>query len=175
VTTIATGAVFSEDGRYRYRLWRELPLSLLAGPNADRAMLFVMLNPSTADERVDDPTIRRCMGFALSMGYGRLEVVNLFGWRATDPYELLTVVDPVGPDNDTAIAAAADAAGLIVAAWGVAQRWQARVDRVLALLREMGPLHVLELTKDGYPRHPLYVPHDCLPRLWPEVSRADPV
>lgn len=91
-------AVLSDDGRYRYRLdrsWASVP-----------PMVMLWLNPSTADDASDDPTVRRGMGFARAAGCGRLVVVNLFGWRATDPAELRRVADPVGPDNDAWIACA---------------------------------------------------------------------
>ena len=108
------GADISEDGRYRYVLWRDG----LVGDD-DRACLFIMLNPSTADATKDDPTIRKCIGFCKRWGYGQLFVVNLFAFRTTDPKWLLSgAVDPVGPCNNMAITGMALCCGDIVCAWG---------------------------------------------------------
>lgn len=159
------GATLSACGRYRYRLWRTLPGSLLT---ARRRLLFVMLNPSTADAAQDDPTIRRCVGFAKSWGFDVLEVVNLFAWRATDPHALRTVTDPIGPDNDQAIAQAAAAADLIIAAWGVLPRWAADRESTVCRLTASAraPLRILEQTASRFPRHPLYVRGSCQPTVW---------
>lgn len=152
-------AVFSDDRRYRYALWREV-----SGLFNEGCVLFVMLNPSTADATVDDPTIRRCIGFAESWGYGRLAVANLYAWRATDPAELHPTEDPVGPLNDHWIAELAGDAERVVAAWGadvgpIADRGEVVLQK---LLRE-GPVDALALTAHGQPRHPLYVKADVEP------------
>ncbi len=115
-----------------------------------------MLNPSTADAERDDPTIRRCAGFARSWGFGGMTVVNLFALRATDPARLRRARDPVGRDNDRHIAAAASA-GLVVVAWGVHGRLGERDRAVLALLSGCRP-GCLGTTRGGHPRHPLYLP-----------------
>ena len=143
------GAVFDRTGRYRYRLWRRWA--------PGRQVLFVMLNPSTADETTNDPTIRRCAGFARSWGFASLAVVNLFALRATDPARLRAARDPVGCDNDRHIAAAAAAAHAVVVAWGMHGDLHARDRDVLALLAQHRP-RCLGLTRDGHPRHPLYLP-----------------
>jgi hypothetical protein len=146
------GAAFSPCKRYRYRLWRQW-----APPG--RIVLFVMLNPSIAGATLDDATIRRCLGFAKRWGYARLEVCNLFGWRATDPKRLLTADDPVGNANDVHLVAAAVAADLIIAAWGaslVPATHAFRADQVLQLLAR--PVHCLGLTKESHPVHPLRQP-----------------
>ncbi|MEO8632426.1 MAG: DUF1643 domain-containing protein, partial [Chloroflexota bacterium] len=116
---MSTGAVFSGDRRYRYRLWRRWELSrpLIA---------FCMLNPSTADERSDDPTIRRCIGFARDWGYGGVEIVNVFALRATDPRELRRLRDPVGPRNDSYVLDAAERAASVVIAWGAHGAFRSR-------------------------------------------------
>jgi len=133
--------------KYRYTLarsWAE------QGP----IVLFVGLNPSTADDIQDDPTLRRCMGFAQRWGYGGLRLVNLYAARATDPNLLATMSDPVGPDNDEAIVDSAAGSQLIVAAWGNQGHASPRAPEVLALLdREV---HCLEVTARGAPKHPLY-------------------
>ena len=114
-----------------------------------------MLNPSTADARRDDPTIRRCMGFARLWGYSVLEVRNLFAWRATDPRELLTAPDPTGgPRGDRELQAVAKA-DLVIAAWGARVPF-ARDREALALLGGCD-LKCLGRTRNGQPRHPLYV------------------
>ena len=145
-----TGAVLSSCGRYRYRLNREW-----LGGEGD--ILFIMLNPSTADEEKDDPTIRRCIGFARRWGFRRLWVGNLFALRATDPRELTRVADPVGPDNNEHLVGMAVSAECIVAAWGA---WGALRGRDEEIRQIIGGLEHLGLTKEGHPRHPLYVRAD---------------
>ena len=124
-------------------------------------MVFVGLNPSTADEEADDPTIRRCVGFARDWGFARLDVVNIYAFRATDPRALWAADDPVGPENDRVLAQVVGSADLVVAAWGV----QARRDRVrdLAGILARVPLYALGVAKEGAPRHPLYVRADAQP------------
>lgn len=166
------GARISKCGRYRYLLWREW-----RGSNGEhwrwlgandgngqplgepKACLFIMLNPSTADAQNDDPTIRRCVGFAKAWGYDRLEVVNLFAHRATSPDELLSLSagdDPVGPENQDYVEDAAERAGLIVCAWGGNGGHLGQDETVLGWLDR--PAHCLGTTRDGRPRHPLYLP-----------------
>lgn len=152
-------AVISPCEKYRYLLSRHLD------PAGKGACLFIMLNPSTADATADDPTIRRCIGFARSWGYHRLSVVNLFAWRATDPAAMRAAADPVGPANDAWIRAEADKADVVVCAWG---KHGAHAGRG-ATVREMlawRHLHVLAKNKDGSPKHPLYVKSDTRPGLW---------
>lgn len=117
---------------------------------------FVMLNPSTADAHQDDPTIRRCVGFAKQWGFGRLAVVNLFAYRATRPADLLIADDPVGEDNDAHLLNACRASETIVCAWGNHGAHRGRDAAVCALLEDF-PLMCLGLTQRGQPRHPLYV------------------
>lgn len=149
-------ATFSPCRRYRYRLEREWG-------GGGRA-LFVLLNPSTADEINDDPTVRRCWTFAADWGYGQAEVCNLFAWRATDPRGMLAAEEPVGAENDSHLLAAAAQASLIVCGWGVHGARRGRAAAATALLRGAGhTLHALGLTRDGQPRHPLYLPRQALP------------
>lgn len=150
------------DGVYRYSLWRRLG-------GARRRVLFIMLNPSTADETADDPTIRRCATFARSWGYGRLEVCNLFAYRATDPRQLRRVGDPVGPLNDAMIARAMRRVECVVVAWGVEGARSRRADVVMGLLRS-STVYCVGTTRDGFPRHPLYVRRDT--PMAPFVSNA---
>lgn len=144
------GATLSRCGGYRYTLWRIWDESL-------PAVMFIGLNPSTADAEEDDPTIRRMIGFARRWHYGRIMVGNLFAWRSTDPAGLSAAEDPVGCYNDHALMAMAEKAAVVVAAWGVGGFRQGRDKQVRDLLPD---LYHLGLTKDGYPRHPLYVPGD---------------
>lgn len=154
---VARAATLDPTKTYRYALSRTWDVG--------RPVLWIMLNPSVADADHDDPTIRRCTGFAARWGYPGIEVVNLFAYRATDPRALLANHDPVGPDNDLAIQDAAARAGIIVAAWGAFAQHYDRVQMVLLLLRRYA-LHTLGLTKDGHPRHPLYVARSTSPTLW---------
>ncbi len=144
-------ACFDSSGAYRYRLWREWDAAL-------PCVVFVMLNPSTADGEGDDPTVRRCIGFARSWGFGRLEVVNLCAYRATTPSDLFGADDPVGRDNGAHLKTAVDGASLIVVAWG-------NNARNLATPRFDGAHHI-GLTKLGQPRHPLYVSGCTRPTQW---------
>lgn len=152
-------AVISECGQYRYRLTR-------IWDEATQMLGFVMLNPSTADATTDDPTIRRCIGFARDWGFGGLAVANLYAFRATKPADMLAAADPVGPENDAHLTAlfAAPSVGLVIAAWGA----NARADRVAeaAALPGAITLNALGVTKDGAPRHPLYMPKTAEPTPW---------
>lgn len=150
------GAVLSACGAYRYRLWRAW------GPGA--RCVFVCLNPSTADATQDDPTLRRMIEFARGWGFGRLDVVNLFAFRATKPAACFRAADPVGPENDQHIAEAVRGAERVVVAWGANGYVQGRGDAVLALLRREGAQpHALRLLRGGYPEHPLYLPGHLRP------------
>lgn len=148
-------AVLSEDGQYRYLLTR-------VWDRARKPLVVVMLNPSTADAFVDDPTIRRLAGpngFARRNGAGGVVVVNLFALRSTDPRALLHHEDPVGWYNDAFIRQASDMADTVVCAWGAAGIQDDRGPRVVkALTARQVPLMCLGMTSTGQPRHPLYVP-----------------
>jgi hypothetical protein len=122
-----------------------------------------MLNPSTADEAVDDPTIRRCVGFARSWGFGGLAVGNLFAFRTPTPAALRSAPNPIGLGNDDWLARLRDESDLIVAAWGDHGRFLGRAAAVRAALPG---LHHLGLTKLGEPRHPLYLPARIGPVPW---------
>ena len=145
-------ALISPCGLYRYRLSRTWDDRL-------PGVCFVMLNPSVADASVDDPTIRRCLSFAASWGCGAIHVVNLFAFRSTDPDLLTDATDPIGPDNDHHILAATTSGQRVIAAWGaVGRKYREREAVVKKMLRAGGVrVECLGLTKDGCPRHPLYV------------------
>lgn len=123
-----------------------------------------MLNPSLADERSDDPTLRRCIGFARHWGLGGLNVVNLCAFRATKPGDLWSATDPVGPENDRYLEEAAARDEVLVVAWG-AHAKQARVQEVLEI-PGFGKLTCLRTTSRGYPSHPLYLPKGLTPLPW---------
>lgn len=154
-----TGALVSPCGLYRYRLWRRW---------SDKPVLiFIMLNPSTADGEQDDPTIRKCVGFADRMGYGGIEILNLFAYRATKPADLKAAGYLVGPDNDSHIKATLNIYHDVICAWGVnaatAQGW-ARVKQVMEIVDGIGiEADALRLTANGIPWHPLMLPYACEP------------
>lgn len=152
---ISRTAVISDDGLYRYKLTRTWDA-------ATEHRLFVMLNPSTADADIDDPTIRRCMGFARRDGFGGIVVLNLYAFRATDPKQLKSAIDPVGPENDETLRRELVFAWRNghkpIAAWGANAELE-RVEDVRDL--SFVDWYALGLTKSGQPRHPLYLPGDA--------------
>lgn len=159
------GACFSDDEMYRYRLWRTWDASL-------PRLLWVLLNPSTADGETNDATVRACIGFTCEWQrrlsgwqYGGIEIVNLFAFRSTSRSALRMAVAPIGPDNDRYIVEAAQRAPRVVVAWGEHGSYRQRVREVCALLKEYAPLPLYCLGKnsDGSPRHPLYVPYSTDP------------
>lgn len=158
-------AEISQCGKYRYTLgrrWGERPGSVT----------WIMLNPSTADAEKDDPTIRRCISFTKRFGYDELVVVNLFAFRATHPLDLELAQNPVGPENPTWVKMACDASRLIVTAWGVLHHL--RMPMYMEMLQEVlkkddRVFNCLGVTKDGHPRHPLYVKGDTPLEVWPRT------
>lgn len=157
-----SGAILSDCQRYRYRLWRRWDYE-------KPALCWVMLNPSTADAATDDPTIRKCIGFAKRLGYGGIDVVNLYAWRATDPREIARADDPVGPLNDATLLSAARTAGesnsSVICAWGAHARRSPRAADVLDLLRFQATAfcQALRINAGGEPAHPLMLPYSCEP------------
>lgn len=158
-------AVLSACGTYRYNLKREW--------DDGRCVMWLMLNPSTADGEVDDHTIRKCVGFSKRWGYGRMVVVNLFALRSTDPRALARNTDPVGPENDYWIQMAVkeDGARECVCAWGC-QQWltteklRERPRRVYEMVIGYCPIVCLGLRKGGAPRHPLTLGYEAERRLY---------
>jgi hypothetical protein len=144
----AKSAVLSEDRVYRYELWRRF--------NAGgRYVMFIGLNPSTADECHDDPTIRRCIRFAKDWGFDGLCMTNLFAFRATDPKDMKASLFPIGGhENDLTLRCRAESAGLVIAAWGTHGSYQ---DRASDVMKMVPNLKCLGLTAEGHPRHPLYL------------------
>lgn len=158
-----SGARFSACGLYRYSLWRFW--------DEQRPRIhFLMLNPSTADAELNDPTIERCSRRARALGYGGLIVSNLFAYRATDPRALRRLArhggDPIGPDNDQAIQDAASGAVVTLCAWGRHGGLLERDAAVIQLLRDH-PTVALETNEDASPSHPLYLPYSLQPFEWP--------
>jgi hypothetical protein len=164
----ASGATFSQCRIYRYALWRIWDESL-------GMVMWIGLNPSTADETKDDPTIRRCKGFAADWGYGGIFMLNLFAFRATDPKAMMAAKDPIGPENYHWLQQYHEVAGRTIAAWGIHGGFvqqDAAVNRLErasshAKTRCLGDdLWCLGKTKEGFPKHPLYVPAKAKPRLY---------
>jgi len=153
------GAILDEDREYRYSLTR-------TWDTEKPTLAWIMLNPSTADETEDDPTIRRCIGFAKDRGYGSIEVANLFALRATDPDELQQHPAPVGEENDAHLQRVCDQAEMVVAAWGAKGGLQNRAGEVAQLLD--ADLYALDTTVEGHPVHPLYQPSDAELEPWNE-------
>ena len=153
------GAEFSACRKYRYSLWRWW--------DENKPYLMVIgLNPSTADEFEDDPTIRRCKRFASDWGYGGLFMTNLFAIRATDPQIMLKHSNPIGPENNHYLVKIAHDAGMILAAWGnhgsnLSRDWEVR-----KLIEKTKQMYCLGKTKTGQPKHPLYIKANTEPSLF---------
>lgn len=167
----AEPAIFSDCRTWRYELTRD------TGSGAGLCA-FIGLNPSTADETQDDPTIRRCIRYTRDWGYARFKMLNVYAYRSTDPSGLLAVADPIGPDNDETIDRVCGMADLVVCVWGAFSSSilrPARVERVLDIVIQSGQKpYCLGTTKNGLPRHPLYVKADQLPVPfgWSDVALA---
>jgi len=153
-------AVYSDCERYRYtltRTWDE---------GAGR-VLFIMLNPSTATEVQNDPTVERCERRARALGYGAFRVCNIFAYRATDPRDMRAQADPIGPENDAAILDSLTWTQDTIAAWGSHGEHMGRGDAMATLLRGAGvQARHLGLTKGGQPKHPLYIGYNVQPVEW---------
>ncbi len=149
-------AVFSPGKRYRYALWR-------IWEEEKGIATFICLNPSTADATKDDPTVRRCINFAKSWGHGGFCMANLFAYRATKPKDLKNAGYPTGTENDDWLKTLQLGSKIIVAAWGTLGNYKGRDQHV----KKMIPgLHYLELSKKGFPKHPLYLKGDLKPIPW---------
>ena len=152
-----SGARFSPCRTWRYTLHRVW--------NENQSLLMVVgLNPSTADEVKNDPTVTRCINYARAWGFGGLIMMNAFAYRGTDPRVLRQVEDPVGPDNDFWLRLMSQEASLVLAAWGNHGLRLNRQDQVLSLIgREV---YCLGVTRAGAPRHPLYLKRDARPQIF---------
>ncbi len=156
-----SGAHFSRCRTFRYALWREWEAD---GPK----VMMIGLNPSTADAIRNDPTIRRCIGFARSWGFGGVWVLNLFAFRATYPSALKAAADPVGPRNDEWIRRVARRVDSVVAVWGNDGAFLGRSTRVREMLGDR--LEAIRLNAGGEPAHPLYLPRGLKPVRWRSSS-----
>lgn len=153
-------AVYSDCERYRYELTR-------VWDDTGKRVLFVMLNPSTATEVQNDPTVERCERRARALGFGAFRVCNIFAWRETDPAKMRRADDPVGSENDVAISAGCAWADTVVCAWGSHGEHLDRGPAVEVLMRaNRSDLTCLGLTKAGHPKHPLYIAYAEQPRPW---------
>mgnify|MGYP001187935155 FL=1 len=142
-----TGATFSKCNRYRYVLWRKWNSS-------DPQVMFIGLNPSTADHIHNDPTISRCINYAKSWGYGGIYMVNIFSYKTTYPDRLKSAIDPIGKNTNDWIKKIYDITHMCIAAWGNNGQLLNRSDKIRAMLPKM---HCLKITKSGEPSHPLYL------------------
>lgn len=159
---IRSEAHYSECGTYRYLLSRDW--------GTGGRLLFILLNPSTATEARNDPTVERCERRARALGFGGFAVANLFACRATHPRDLKRAAAPVGPDNDAVLVRAAEGAKMVLCGWGMHGAHLGRGPEVAAMLAGKGRfLHRLGLTRDGHPRHPLYVAYVQEAQLWVEL------
>jgi len=156
----ASVAQYSDCEKYRYELTRVWDAS-------GRKALFVMLNPSTATEIQNDPTVERCERRSRTLGFGGFRVCNIFAYRATDPRNMRAQSDPVGAENDQAILRACDWADQIVCAWGTHGEHLKRGPQVEQMLRaQPKALFHLGLSKMGHPKHPLYIAYAVQPMPW---------
>lgn len=155
--TKAKAADFCRRRIFRYTLWRRWS-------EGSGYVNFICLNPSTADENADDPTVRKCVKFARGWGYAALCITNLFAYRSTDPRVLMKVADPVGFGNDRHILKTAKDASLVVCAWGRDGAFMGRGSIVRRMIAQFDP-HYLRLTREQ-PWHPLYIPDKTLPSRW---------
>ena len=154
------GATFDQDRRHRYVLWRiwdrDLPMVMVIG-----------LNPSTANEDTDDPTVRRCRGFARDWGYGGLWMCNLFSFCTANPKELFGNTDPLARENSLVLKVVRRKVNVAVVAWGnqgaKVMQWRQWPERVVEML---APVHCLGVTGEGQPKHPLYLPKTAELKLY---------
>lgn len=147
-----SGAIFTDDHTHRVYLWRKWKKE---GP----WVMFIGLNPSTADERINDPTVRRCMGFAERWGYSGMFMCNVFTLVSTDPKKLNTEV-PITTGAHLAMKVIRNKCEKAIACWGnLVTQVRAGEGQIERIVNDLSPLHCLGMTKQGYPRHPLYVPY----------------
>ena len=151
------GAQLSNCGKYRYALWRTW--------KEDSHVMFIGLNPSTADKTKDDPTIRRCIGYAKAWGFGGIYMLNLFAFRATNPKELFKADNPIGNENNDYLKMYHSKEGLNIACWG---SWGVYLNRGQEVIRLLGKenLSCMGVTKTGQPKHPLYLKRGIEPMFF---------
>jgi len=144
--------IFSSDGKYRYTLWREWG-------HGEGICQFIGLNPSTATDEINDPTVTRCINYAKAWGYTGM-------YRATDPRVMKAHPEPVGSENDHYLSLVAREVDIVVAAWGTHGKFLNRGQQVKRLIQD---LHCLRITKDRHPSHPLYLPANLVPIMFHAV------
>ena len=157
---LLSDAFFSKDRLYRYALWR-------IWDNTLPKVLFIGLNPSTADEINNDPTIRRCIRYSKDWGYGGYIMGNIFGYRTTNPKKLKTINDPIGPDNNYWLKKLHKEASLTIGAWGNHGKLLNRSDKIIDLIDN---LYCLRITKEGQPSHPLYLSSKLKPIVYKKIN-----
>jgi len=168
-TTFYEGAKFSPCRTWRYDLWRKW------GSDDDYCS-WILLNPSTANESENDPTIRRCITFSKAWGYSGLHILNVFGFRATDPSDMKKANEPIGTDNNKTILKIAKGASRVVCGWGDHGQYKGRAEDVVRMLSKHEiRLSYLDLNKSGEPRHPLYIKGDTHPKTLVEHSGIDQI
>lgn len=158
-------ANFSKDRKHRYALYR-------IWDSSKGSAMFIGLNPSTADETTNDPTVRRCIRFAKDWGYGGMIMSNIFAYRATQPKDMKAASDPIGPKNDEWLVKLSGEASIIVGAWGNHGSFMGRGDDVIKLISN---IHYLKLNKSGSPSHPLYLPASLKPKPMVQYATASEV
>ncbi len=156
MTTTST-ATFSPDRVHRYALWR-------TWDESKGIVMFIGLNPSTADEVKNDPTVTRCINYAKRWGYGGMIMSNIFAYRATDPKVMKAAKDPVGSENDKWLLKLANESIVIMAVWGNHGEFMKRGKAVMDLFKDV-ELHCLVMNKTGHPKHPLYYSNSLKPVL----------
>lgn len=158
-------ALFSSCKRYRYQLER----CWGTRPSRKSTVVFIGLNPSTADAKHDDPTIRKCIAYARAWEFNKLVMVNLFAWRATDPNQLVKTLNPIGKQNDSHLDQAVSSGSLIIACWGEHGTLLNRANEVRT--RYSRRLHCLQTNLSGEPTHPLYLPATLKPTKLTKARR----
>lgn len=153
---ILSTAIFSDCRRYRYDLMRRWNTE-------GRKIVFIGLNPSTADEETNDPTVTRCMRWAYRWSYSEMHMLNIFAYRSTDPKQLDKVIDPVGSETDRYISQECEDAETVICCWGNWGKYLDRGQEARYLLNHL-ELWCFDITKLGQPKHPLYLPNGIIPR-----------
>lgn len=162
---IESNAIFSDDRLYRYVLWRTWDISL-------PSLMMIGLNPSKANELDNDPTIRRCLGFAKLWGFGSLHMTNLFAYMATLPNDLKNADDPIGEENNHWLVETSKRVEKIVFAWGVHGKFNNRDEEVINLFQNA---FCIGVTKEGFPKHPLYLRKDLHPVIFKRNEMIDKI
>ncbi len=157
------GAEISDCGKFRYKLWR--------GDIMTRPLVFMCLNPSTADGTTDDATVRRLNGFTSTYGFSGFTLMNLFAYRATQPKDLLRANDPVGPLNDAKLWATLKTRSTVICAWGtqagtLGKAMRDRLHQLQDLFQDVECWSIGPTAKDGSPRHPLYLKYELELQPW---------